>query len=409
MQASLPCPPRPFVCRSSGAPPGGSRAEPWPRCLRLPDDPPPPGLRLPRRGPRRGIVRDGRVPARLRDLSDPAAPDGVGDLHRGRDRPRRRPALAGSLSSRSARRTARASSRTAQARGGRSREGMRCSPSGSTRAPQGGKGPRLTARLDAAADARGRLAGPVRAGRRAAPARCSGWRGPVARTRPIQIGRSRRSPRRCARRCGRPPPRSWRGAFADAALREAESDALREPGAALPGGADREHVHPTPALVALDLDGCGPPAPRRAAPRRRRSARRTPRGAAGARAPGPRSATWPARSCSTSPAWRRNAARRWGRSWTEALRGGPARPAAASASQQLGLAEIVRPRVHPAACTSCWPGRTRRGWQGCATSLGRWPPSPGRRGRCGRRRTWSRRCRLTRWRWGTLRDARGGP
>ena len=171
---------------------------------------------------------------RLHDvaISREAAPDGVGDLHRGRVIARV-PAMAGCF---------------VALEGGV--EGFLPDSEGAenagrvlgvriTRAAQGGKGPRLTAKLPEAEHA---LTGT------GTPALIR--RGPNALARlaalypeaPIQIDAAIATPR--------PAELVARG-FADEL--EDAWDALAQPVADLPGGA-RMHIHPTPALVAIDID-----------------------------------------------------------------------------------------------------------------------------------------------------------
>jgi len=165
-------------------------------------------------------------------IGRPGAPDGVGDVHRGRVIARV-PALSGAF---------------VALDGG---EGFLPDTEGAaeltegaailvrvTRAAQGGKGPRLTARVSGAP-----RRGPGAVERLAslypdAPIRADGP-GVAATLRAVLAERIA---------LVRPP------AF-DAAL-EAEIEALGEPGAALPGGG-RLTVHPTPALTAIDLDAGG--------------------------------------------------------------------------------------------------------------------------------------------------------
>lgn len=174
------------------------------------------------------VVEDGR----LIDFAlwRPGAPDGVGDIHRGRVTAAV-PGMAGAFVA------------LADAEGFLpDSEGAKGLTAGTiltvriTRAAQGNKGPRLSARLDAAAD------GPVALVRRGP--------GPVERfaalypDAPIlvdDIGVA-------AAIRGRVETPIFDDAVADAI------DALAEPVMTLPGGASLS-VWPTPALVAIDVDG----------------------------------------------------------------------------------------------------------------------------------------------------------
>ena len=109
----------------------------------------------------------------------------------------------------------------------------------------------------------------------------------------------------------------------------------------LPGGA-RLHIHPTPALVAIDVDAGG------ATAERRQGGGATggePRGAAGAGAADP--AAQPVRR--DPGGFCRAAGPAAVRAGTGAERRVGRRPAAAAAARlhRAGAAEIVRPRVHP--------------------------------------------------------------
>ena len=130
-------------------------------------------------------------------------------------------------------------------------------------------------------------------------------------------------------------------AFDDAI--EEQVEALAQPDVELPGGS-RLHIHPTPALVAIDVDaggavgrrGTGKTAAHLAANRR---CCRCWRGRSGC-------ATFPARSWWISPACRPAGAPRSAPALAAALAEDPLHPRLLGFTA-LGLAEIVRPRVHP--------------------------------------------------------------
>ena len=189
-----------------------------------------------------------------------------------------------------------------------------------TRAAQGAKGPRLTAR------------GGRRTGR-------WGWCG-GARTR---CGGSRRGilGRRCwwmIRGCGGGWRRRWRPAVFDEEVAEA-IEALSRPVVELAGGA-RLSIWPTPALVAIDVDAGGMLAGRL----RHEAVNRAVLPALAEQIRlrnlvGRRSWwIWPGLSA------RKRAA--LGPDFVAALAGDPLRPRFLGFTA-LGLAEIVRPRVHP--------------------------------------------------------------
>ncbi len=180
----------------------------------------------------------------------PARPDGVGDLHRGRVSAVA-PAMAGAFVALAGGETAFLPEREA----GEERrpiaaavhEGM-ILPLRVTRAAQGGKGPRVTARVTAAEAARIAAAppgAPLLVARGPAAAERLATRFPqaevlvdsaalLARLRPVLGERARLAP-----------------AFDDAI--EAEFDILAGSEAPLPGGG-RLLIHPTPALTAIDMD-----------------------------------------------------------------------------------------------------------------------------------------------------------
>ena len=259
----------------------------------------------------------------------PGAPDGVGDLHRGRVAAKM-PALAGSFV-----RLADADGFLPDSEGGAGASegtvlGVRV-----TRAAQGGKGPRLTARLSEAETAligSGPPAllrrGPHAAARLAAlypDAEILVDDSPLfVALKPAVGARLKLVPR----------------AFDEAT--EAEFAALAEPVHDLPGGA-RMSIHPTPALTAIDVDlGAGTAA--------RGSKTRLHEGANRAAIPEIarqirlRNLAGPILVDLAGLSAKRRAA--LGPAFTEALAADPLRPRFLGFSA-LGLAEILRPRVHP--------------------------------------------------------------
>ena len=126
-----------------------------------------------------------------------------------------------------------------------------------TRSGQGGKGPRLTARLDAGeqASCSANDAGPllVARGPDAMQRFASAWPEAAIRCDDASLGAHLH---RCLDRPVQIAPRAF-----DDHL-EAEIEALSEPDIALPGGL-RASIHATPALVAIDVDGAASTAERR--------------------------------------------------------------------------------------------------------------------------------------------------
>jgi Ribonuclease G/E len=163
----------------------------------------------------------------------PGAPDGVGDLHRGRITARM-PAMAGAFVALDGAEGFLPDSEGATGEG--TMLGVRI-----TRAAQGGKGPRLSARLTP--EEQGLIGeGPPALLRRGpdALARLAAFY-PQA---PIEIDDAGTAARL-------PSARVVARAFDDAV--ESAIAAIAEPSADLPGGA-RLHVFPTPALTAIDVD-----------------------------------------------------------------------------------------------------------------------------------------------------------
>ena len=265
-------------------------------------------------------------------IDRPGAPDGVGDLHRGRVLSRV-PALAGAFVA-----VAGAEGFLPDSQGGAdARDGALLGVQ-VTRAAQGGKGPRLTARLTAA-DAAATTSGPQGLIRR----------GPGAIERlaalhpqaPVQID----DPALLAQL--RPilgdrlvPGRLFATGFPDAV--EAAVEALAAAAVTLPGGA-RMTVTPTPALTAIDIDLAAATAERRA---------KGPAQAAANRALLPELARQIRLrnlggailvDLAGMPTRRRAAL---GPDFTAALAADPLQPRFLGFSA-LGLAEILRPRVHP--------------------------------------------------------------
>ena len=188
----------------------------------------------------------------------PGHPDGVGDLHRGRVTAWV-PALAGCFVALDG---ADADGFLPDSEGAASKDAPKSPPEGTvlgvrvTRAAQGGKGPRLTARLTEAE--RGLVgAGPPALIRRGPGAveRLAALHpdAPVLADDPALVARLR-------------PVLGARISAAAEVWDEdvaGQVDALEAPEVALPGGV-RASIHPTPALVAIDLDTAGASADRRA-------------------------------------------------------------------------------------------------------------------------------------------------
>ena len=171
----------------------------------------------------------------------PGAPDGVGDLHRGR-LAARVPAMAGAF----VRLEGGADGFLPDSEGGGGISEGQSLGVRVVRAAQGGKGPRLSARLDAAATALVG-AGPPALLRRGA--------GALERLVALHPGAQVEVDDAAVAASLRPVLgerlRLVRAAFDDEVA--AQAAALAEPDAALPGGA-RLSVHPTPALTAIDVD-----------------------------------------------------------------------------------------------------------------------------------------------------------
>jgi Ribonuclease G/E len=181
----------------------------------------------------------------------PGAPDGVGDIHRGRVISRV-PSMAGAFVALDG-----AEGFLPDSEGAAGLTEGAILPVRVTRAAQGGKGPRLTARLDA--DTAGQFAGDGPAGllaRGAGALMELAQRYPEA---PVTIDDSALAARM-------KPALGDRlvmgGGILDEAIEE-QIEALAAPVVELAGGA-RLHIHPTPALVAIDIDAGGATAGRQA-------------------------------------------------------------------------------------------------------------------------------------------------
>lgn len=179
-------------------------------------------------------------------------PDGVGDLHRARVTALA-PAMAGAFLALAGGETGFLPDDEAGPRRGAERlqEGL-VLPVRVMRAAQGGKGPRLSARLT---EREAALAAAAPAG---APRLLVRGPGPVlrlARAHPAASVTVDHPALAAALRgaLGRERVALLRGPAFDDAL-EAEIDALAGPEAPLPGGQGRILVHPTPALTAIDVD-----------------------------------------------------------------------------------------------------------------------------------------------------------
>ena len=262
-------------------------------------------------------------------IERPGAPDGVGDLHRGRV-VAQRPALAGSF----VRLHDGGEGFLPDSAGGRQGEG-RVLGVRITRAAQGGKGPRLTAQLTEAEQA---LVGP---GPAALLQRGPGAverlatlhpdaavllddAGLAALLRPLLGARLTLVPR----------------AFDDAL--EAALEALAEPEATLPGGS-RLSVHPTPALTAIDVDLASAASGRGAKGRTHDQANRAALPAL-ARQIRLRNLAGPIVVDLAGLSPQRRAA--LGPALAAALADDPLAPRFLGFTA-LGLAEILRPRIHP--------------------------------------------------------------
>ncbi len=260
----------------------------------------------------------------------PGRPDGVGDLHRGRVSARM-PALAGTFVALGGGETGfLPDSEGGGGLGEGDRVGLRV-----TRAAQGGKGPRVTARLspDEAA-----LAGAV------ADGLAQRGPGPVARLLALHADAdvllddpglaARLRPALGGR--GRVSAEAMPGWVADALA------ALASPEVALPGGL-RASIHPTPALVAIDVDGAAASGARRGKAGAQRDANLAALPAL-ARQLRLRNLSGAILIDLAGMAMRRRAA--LGPALAAALAEDPLAPRLLGFTA-LGLAEIVRPRVHP--------------------------------------------------------------
>jgi Ribonuclease G/E len=186
-------------------------------------------------------------------IERPARPDGVGDLHLGRVRAVV-PALSGAfveLAEGEPGFLPEAESPRPDLPIGRAVSEGQAILVRVTRAAQGGKGPRLTARIEEGAAAAARAGEAPSLLRRGPPAvERLAARYPEALLRVDDAAAAAA----LAARLGAARLRLDREAF-DPAL-EAEFAALAEPEVPLPGGG-RLRIHPTPALTAIDVDGGG--------------------------------------------------------------------------------------------------------------------------------------------------------
>ena len=261
----------------------------------------------------------------------PGRPDGVGDLHRGRVTALM-PALAGCFVALEGADGFLPDSEGAgpQAIVGGAVLGVRV-----TRAPQGGKGPRLTARLTEAEQALVGAGPPalIRRGPGAVERLAALYPGaPVLADDPALVARLR-------------PALGARIRAAAAVWDEdvaGQADALEVPEVALPGGV-RASIHPTPALVAIDLDTAGASADRRAKAAAQWAANAAVLPAL-ARQIRLRNLSGAILVDLAGMSTKRRAA--LGPAFARALEGDPLRPRLLGFTA-LGLAEILRPRVHP--------------------------------------------------------------
>ena len=180
----------------------------------------------------------------------PERPDGVGDLHRARVTARA-PAMAGAFLLLGGGATGFLPDEELRGTGQAPQEGLVLAVR-VTRAAQGGKGPRVTARLGAAERARAAAApgsGPALLARGPGHAlRLAG----LHPTAPVMVD-SAALAARLRGTLDRARVALAPGPLFDDAL-EAEIDGLAGPEVPLPGGAGRILVHPTPALTAIDVD-----------------------------------------------------------------------------------------------------------------------------------------------------------
>jgi Ribonuclease G/E len=259
----------------------------------------------------------------------PGLPDGVGDLHRGRVIARL-PALAGAFVAIDGAEGFLPDSEGGTGAGEGQVLGVRI-----TRAAQGGKGPRLTAKLTQEEAALAATPGPVALLRR----------GPGAVMRlaalypdaPVVVdGAALAATMRAAF-----GPRLRQGTAFDDAV-ESAVESLSDPVAELPGGA-RLSVHPTPALTALDVDLAGASSERRGKTASQAAANRAllPALARQIRLRNLAGAIL-VDLAGLSP--KRRAA--LGADFAAALASDPLHPRFLGFSA-LGLAEILRPRIHP--------------------------------------------------------------
>ncbi len=262
----------------------------------------------------------------------PGAPDGVGDLHRGRVLARV-PALAGAFVALTG-----AEGFLPDSQGGSGVTEGQLLGVRVTRAAQGGKGPRLTAQLSPAEGEAGG-AGPV--------ALIARGPGAVLRlaaqhpTAPVQVD----DPALLALLRNPLGPRLVAGqlfatGFPDAI--EAAVEALAAASVLLPGGA-RMTVSPTPALTAIDVDLGGATAERRAKGPAQQAANRALLPALARQIRLRNLAGAIVVDLGGMPMRRRAAL---GPDFAAALAADPLQPRFLGFSA-LGLAEILRPRVHP--------------------------------------------------------------
>ena len=259
-------------------------------------------------------------------IGRPGAPDGVGDVHRGRVIAMV-PAMAGAFVA-----LAGAEGFLPDSEGGAGLTEGALLEVRITRAAQGGKGPRLTAKLDPSGIGAGKMAllrrGPGAIERLAAIwPDASVWiddAGVAASLAPLLGDRV------CV----------TREVFADALAEQIE--ALESPVVNLPGGA-RLSIHPTPALVAIDVDAGAMTAAREGKARAQSMLNRRllPALARQIRLRNLSGAI--VVDLAGMPARKRAAL---GPALAEALAGDPMHPRFLGFTA-LGLAEILRPRAHP--------------------------------------------------------------
>ncbi|MBS0562089.1 MAG: ribonuclease E/G [Proteobacteria bacterium] len=260
----------------------------------------------------------------------PAAPDGVGDLHRGRVAARV-PAMAGAF-------VALADGQTGflpDSQGGAAATEGTVLPVRVVRAAQGSKGPRLTALLTEAEAALAPPGPPALLRRGPDPLRRLAAQYPDAPVTVDDHGLAAALRPDLGPRVAVIAP-----AFPDPIAEQAA--ALAEPWADLPGGA-RASFHPTPALTAIDIDAGAATAERAGKAEAQRALNRAAVAAVAAQIRLRNLSGAILLDLAGMPARKRAGI---GPELAAALSSDPLRPRLLGFTA-LGLAEIVRPRIHP--------------------------------------------------------------